>query len=69
MFSLSSLFTVSGDKRGWLRHCAPQWEVMGSIPSRALGNLYITYSIHSHSVGLGSTQPLTEMTTKEFPWG
>jgi len=29
----------------------------------------LTFSCCPHSVGLGSTQPLTEMSTKEFPWG
>jgi len=34
-----------------------------------LGNFKVTYSFCPHSVALGSTHPLTEKTTKEFPWG
>ena len=34
-----------------------------------LGNFKATYSFFLHSVPLGSTQPLTEMSTTEFPWG
>jgi len=34
-----------------------------------LGNFKVTYSFWPHSVSLGSTHPLTERNTKEFPWG
>ena len=43
--------------------------VPGSIPCRALGNFQVTYSFCPHSLAPGSTQPLTEMSIKEFPWG
>ena len=52
-----------------MRHCATIREVPGSIPGRALGNFQVTSSFYPHSVALGSTQPLAEMSTKEFPWG
>jgi hypothetical protein len=39
------------------------------FPSRFLGNFKITSSFCPHSVALGFTHHLTEMSTKEFPWG
>jgi len=36
---------------------------------RVLENFQVTYSCSPHSIARGSTQPLTEMNTKEFPWG
>jgi hypothetical protein len=53
----------------WLRHCATRQEVPGSIHGRVLGKFQVTCSFCQHSVALGSTQPVTEMSTKEFPWG
>jgi hypothetical protein len=44
-----------------------QVEVPGSIPDKVLGKFRVTYSFCAHSLALGSTQPLTEMSTKEFP--
>jgi hypothetical protein len=43
---------------GW--GSSPQDRRWGSILSRVLWNI--------HSVALGSTQPLTEISTKGFPW-
>jgi hypothetical protein len=42
-------------------------EVLGSIPDRVIGNFQLTYSFYPISVELRSTQPVTEMSTKEFP--
>jgi hypothetical protein len=59
---------VSGDAVGW--GIVPQ---DGRLWARFLvGSLEIfqvTYSFCPHSVALGSTQLLTEMSTKEFSWG
>jgi len=44
-----------------------QVEVPGSIPNRVLGNFRVTYSFSAHLLALGSTQPLTEISTKKFP--
>jgi len=43
--------------------------VPGSISGRVFGNFQLSYSFCPHSVALGSILPLTEMSTKEFPWG
>jgi len=42
--------------------------VPGSISSRVLGNFQVSYFFYPHSVALGPTQPLREMSPKEFPW-
>jgi hypothetical protein len=43
-------------------------EVPGPIPGRVLGHFLVTSSFCSHSVALRSTQHLTEISTKDFPW-
>jgi hypothetical protein len=42
--------------RSWLRHCATNRNVAGSIPDGV-------------TMALGSTQPLTEMSTRNLSWG
>jgi len=42
-------------------------EIPGSIFDRVVGNFQLTYSFYPLSVALVTTQPLTEMSTKEFP--
>ena len=51
---------VEGDTwwRSWLRHCATSWKVAVSIPD---GVLKI-----SIDMALGSTQPLTEISTRNI---
>ena len=44
-------------------------EVLSLIPGRTLGNFQVTCSACPHSVALASTQPVTERSTKELPWG
>jgi len=51
--------------RGWLRHCATSRKVAGLIPDGFTGNLH--WRNHSGStMALGSTQPLTEMSTRNI---
>jgi hypothetical protein len=45
----------------WLRHCATNWKVSGSIPIGVIG------IFHGHTLGL--SQPLTEMSTRNIVWG
>ena len=47
---------------------AKRQEVPGSISGGVLGNFQVAQSC-PHSEALGSTQPLAEMSIKEFPWG
>jgi len=49
----------------WLRHCATSRNIAGSIPDCVIEIFHPSGS----TVALGSTQPLTEMSTKKFPGG
>jgi hypothetical protein len=54
--------------RGWLRHCATNWKVAGSIPDGAIGIFYL-HDPSGCTLALGLTQPLTEMSTRNISWG
>jgi len=47
-----------------LRHCATSHKVEGSIPDGV-----IVLNTTGHTMALGSTQPLTEMGTRNICWG
>jgi hypothetical protein len=49
-----------------LWHCATSRKVAGSIPCEVIG-FFILHNPFWSSVALGSTQPLTEMSTRDFP--
>ena len=52
----------------WLRRCATNRKVAGSIPDGVIG----IFHLHNPSyptMALGSTQPLTEMSTRSISWG
>jgi hypothetical protein len=54
--------------RRWLRPCATNRNVAGSIPDGVTGILHW----HNHfgrTMALGSTHPLTEMSTRNISWG
>jgi len=46
----------------WLRCCATNRKVAGSIPA---GGFFIS----DRTIALGLTQPLTEMSTRSISWG
>jgi hypothetical protein len=48
----------------WLRHWATNRKVVGSIPDGVIGIFH-----SGHTMALGSTQPLTEMSTRNISWG
>jgi hypothetical protein len=48
---------------------ATKRKIQCSILRKVLWNFQVTYSFRPHSAAVGSIQPLTEMCTKEFPWG
>jgi hypothetical protein len=51
-----------------LRHCTPSRKVAGSIPDGVIG-IFHGHNSSSRTMTLGSTQPLTEMCTKNTSWG
>ena len=53
--------------RSWLRHCATTRKVAGSIPDGFIG-IFHWHNPSGRTVALGSTQPLTEMSTRDISW-
>jgi len=52
----------------WLRCCATNRKVAGSIPAGVIGIFHWPFP-SGRSMALGSTQPLTEMCTRSISWG
>ena len=52
----------------WLRHCATSQKVAGSILDGVIGILN-WHNPSGRTMALGSTQPLTEMSTGNISWG
>ena len=53
----------------WLRHCATSRKVAGSIPDGVTGFFFQWHNPSGRTMALGSTQPLTEMSTRNVSWG
>ena len=54
--------------RSWLRHCVTSQKVAGSIPDGVSG-IFHWHDPSGRNMALGSTQPLTEMSTRNISWG
>jgi hypothetical protein len=54
--------------RTWLRHYATSRKVAGLIPDEVIGFFNLP-NPSSRTMALGSTQPLTEMSTRNLPAG
>ena len=52
----------------WLRHCATSEKVEGSIPDGVIG-IFHRHNPPSRPMALGSTQPLTEVSSRNISWG
>jgi hypothetical protein len=52
----------------WLRYCATNRKVAGSIPEGVI-EFFHWHNPSDHTKALGSTQPLTEMSTRSISWG
>jgi hypothetical protein len=55
--------------RSWLSHCATNRKVVGSSPDEVIGFFFNWRNPSSRTMALGSTQPLTEMSTRNLPGG
>jgi hypothetical protein len=71
--STHSLLTVTYLMMGtavlqWLRYCTTNQKVAGPIPDGVM-EFFIDINPSDRTVALGSTQPLTEMTTRSISWG
>ena len=51
----------------WLRHCTTNWKAAGSIPFSVIA-IFNWHNPSGRTVGLRSTQPLTEMSTRNIFW-
>jgi hypothetical protein len=49
-------------------HYATSWKVAGSIPDEIIG-FFNCPNLSSRNIDLGSTQPFTEMSTRNHPEG
>jgi hypothetical protein len=54
--------------RSWLRHCTTRRKVAGLIPGGVNG-IFHWHNPSGHTMALGLTQPLTEMSTRNTSWG
>jgi hypothetical protein len=52
----------------WLRYCATNLKVAGSIPDGVM-EFFIDINTSDRTMALRSTQPLTEMSTRSISWG
>jgi hypothetical protein len=52
----------------WLRYCATNQKVAGSIQDDVM-EFFIDINPSDPTMALGSTQPLTEMSTGSISWG
>jgi hypothetical protein len=52
----------------WLRYCATNQKVADSIPDGVM-EVFIDINPSDHTMALGSTQSLTEMSTRSISWG
>jgi hypothetical protein len=52
----------------WLRYCATNWKVAGSIPDGVIGICH-WHNPSDRTMALGLTRPLTEMNTRSTSWG
>ena len=52
----------------WLRCCATNRKVAGSVPDGVIG-IFHWHNPPDPTMALGSTQPLTEMSTRRISWG
>ena len=52
----------------WLRCSATNRKVAGSIPDGVIGIFHL-HNPSDRTMALGSTQPLTEMSTRRISWG
>jgi hypothetical protein len=55
-------------RHSWLRHYAPSRKVAVSIPDKAV-EFFNSPNPTSRTMALGSTKPLTEISTKNLPGG
>ena len=66
---IMSLFLMGTAVAQWLRCCATNRKVAGSMPACVIGIFHWHKNPSDRTMALGSTQPLTEMSTRSISWG
>jgi len=64
----SSVWTGGTQWRSWLRLCATSRKVEGLIPDDVI-EIFHLHNPSGHTLALGLTQALTEMSTMNISWG
>ena len=59
---------LEGTVAQWLSCCATNLKVAGSIPDGVI-EIFHLHNPSDRTMALGSTQPLTEMSTRRISWG
>jgi hypothetical protein len=67
-FFLKAYYTLGTAVAQWLKDCATNREVAGSIPDGFIG-IFHWHNPSDRTMTLGSTQPFTEMSTRSISWG
>jgi len=52
-----------------MRHCATRRKVVEGLTPNGVGGIFHWHNPYSRTMALGSTQPLTEMGTRNISWG
>ena len=65
---LSTLHNGGRAVAQWLRHYATNRNVVGPVPDGIIG-IFQWHNPSGRTMALGSTQPLTEMSTRSISWG
>ena len=65
---LHSEYSSGTQWHSFLRHCATSHKLVASIPDGVTG-IFHWHNPSGRTMALGSTQPLTEMSTRNISWG
>ena len=68
MFVIEYIHPMGTAVAQWLRCCATKRKVVGSIPD-GVNEIFHWHNPSDRTMALGSTQPLTEMSTRRISWG
>ena len=55
-------------RNGWLRHCATKRKVAGSILDGVI-DIFHRLNLSRRNMAMGSTQALTEISSRNISWG
>ena len=65
---LVSIYQTGAAVAQWLRCCATNQRVVGSIPAGVIGTFHWHKNLSDRTMAQELTQPLTEMSTRSISW-